>query len=65
MAPKTIYIAICNNDILKASTSLKRFVGVSLYGRDYFYFYRNLKNKDYFYHVHDGQTIKIIRTHAN
>lgn len=65
MASKTIYIALKSNQILKASTNLKRFVGVSLFGKDYFYFYRNLKNKDEFFHTCDGEVIKIIRTYAD
>ena len=65
MASKTIYVAVKNNEILKASTSLKRFVGVSLFGKDYFYFYRKLKNSNGFDHTCDGELIKIVRTYAD
>lgn len=65
MASKTIYVAIKNNQVLRASGSLKRFVGVSLFGKDYFYFYRKLKDKDQFNHTCDGEVINIVRTYAD
>lgn len=66
MATKTVFLALNGDKVIRASTNLKRFVGVSFFEKEYFYYYRKFKNCDEFYHTTGGgETIKIMKVNAD